>query len=42
MDLRFINREGVSILQKLIFLRNEMDGNGNLIAVYEWQDVPFE
>ncbi len=39
MDLRWVTRDGVPVLQKYLFVRNEVV-DGELVAVYEWTDVP--
>ncbi len=40
MDMRWLIRDSVPVLQKSVFLRNEIDEENNITAIYEWQDVP--
>ncbi len=39
MDLRWVVRNSVRVLQKNVFVRNDTIDE-EIVAVYEWQDVP--
>lgn len=40
MDLRFLMVDGVAVLQKYVFVRNDTDQDGNITAIYDWENVP--
>ncbi len=39
MDLRWVTRDSVRVLQKYCYTGTELIGD-ELVQVYEWQDVP--